>query len=247
MTTKRTLLKTGYIDRNSLAFVYWLICAMRQIPRDTYLKDLTQPAKDSLLRCEAQYGAWFHPDLHVPSKTESLIAESYSVVEGQQLTTAEMDQTLRSIEERVQSLRVALKGLHTPLAEAKKSLRHLETMSSPNPHLRFLEHAEIKHRIDLTLAANEREIQGIRSSWSNVMKAEAVLKIMPSGELLADTEIVACPIDDTRLRVPTGREKLLVTCGKCQYQFLVTPTKKKVEPRAFGPLKKTLGRWRSSE
>lgn len=226
--TRSTTLRTGYIDRDSFAFVYRLVCAMRQIPRDTYLKGLSGAARQSLLKCEEKHRAWFLPDFHIPARLESLFGECQSQIDRQQHTLAELDQTLRAIERNAQSLRSDLSRFHTPLAHAKEVLGQLQEVSNPNPHLRFLDNQETKYRTDATLSHNKAGIDNLRSIWSNVIRSSEVLQSASSTQSAPDqTEIISCPIDDTRMRVPIGRERLLVTCGTCRYKFFVNTAKAK--------------------
>jgi hypothetical protein len=244
--TSRTNLRTGYIDRRSFAFVYRLICAMRRIPRETYMGGLTEAAKQAVLCCEQQYNEWFQLDFHVPSKMESVLAECHSVIENQQVAAAELDRTLRGLEYHVETLRSSLKRFHTPLVQAKKDLTRSRESSDPNPHLRFLENAETKHCIDAATSANEREIKTACSSWISVSKAKALLDSVVSKQVPPETEIVSCPIDNTRMRVPSGHDKLLVTCGGCHYKFLVSTRKIRKEVGILGSLRKAFGRKRLS-
>lgn len=38
----------------------------------------------------------------------------------------------------------------------------------------------------------------------------------------APTDILECPLDGTKLRVPSGRTRILVTCPSCKYKFLAS-------------------------
>lgn len=225
-TKSRTLhLKTGYLDRNSFAFVYLLICAMRQIPSDTYLGGLTHAARQAVLNCEQQYRKWFDVDCRVRDNMESALATRHGTIEEQQARTAELEREVRSLENHLKTLRTMVNKLHIPLVQAREDLASIQRASDPNPHLRFLRDAELMFQIDAATSANEREVSKAQSSLSSVIDAVSLLDAVFPMESLSEAVIITCPIDNTRMRVPAKRKKLLVTCGKCQYKFLVTTTR----------------------
>ena len=71
---------------------------------------------------------------------------------------------------------------------------------------------------DLTKSA-DRKLAEARPAWDCF---DAVAKIMVPDQSNGETEVVECPLDKTKLRVPGGRKGLLVTCASCNYKFVVT-------------------------
>jgi hypothetical protein len=76
---------------------------------------------------------------------------------------------------------------------------------------------------------------------------------MPPVETVAaysstsDAEIIECPVDRAKLRVPAGRKRLRVTCSVCKYRFIVNTasaqiTKANSKLGLFKALKAAFGR-----
>jgi hypothetical protein len=119
-TTTTHTRRTGYISRECFAFVYQLICTMRQIPPDQFLLGLSEPARQAMLDCEAQYQDWFMPDYHLPGVVEELCVGLRDQIEYGQTSLSRPDYTLRQAEKKLHELRASIRDSHKPLLEANE-------------------------------------------------------------------------------------------------------------------------------
>ena len=58
-------------------------------------------------------------------------------------------------------------------------------------------------------------------SYRSGQQFEAMASLRHEPGRATINEIVECPLDGSRLRVPAGRKRLLVTCPSCKYKFIV--------------------------
>jgi hypothetical protein len=216
VTTTHTL-KTGYISRECFAFVYRLVCAMRKIPATQFLAGLSEPAKQAISECEQRFGEWFRSDYHSSEQIEKLCADLRDALEGGQAKLAAYDYTLRRANEFINVLQTSIRDSHKPLLEADRQILELQAPNH-NPHLRFLGYIETRETVNELIAKSKNQAENKKHDWRRL---ETLVESLSSP----DSDIVECPIDGTRLRVPSGRKRLQVTCNICKYKFIVTTAK----------------------
>lgn len=136
VTTTHTL-KTGYISPECFAFAYRLICAMRDIPREEFMKGLSTPAREAISNCERDYPNWFNPEFRDSAEMSKIAEHLRGKVVACQESAAEHDQLVRRFEESIKAIYITLRESHKPLKEALRSIEGLSEFQ-PNPHLRFL-------------------------------------------------------------------------------------------------------------
>lgn len=122
ITTTTKSVRTGYISRECFAFVYRLVCEMRRIPRDQYLKGLSEAAHQAVLACEARYGNWFMPQLHVPGEIERLTSRLREEVRQGQGIAARSDYSVREAQKTIDAARACLHDSHKRLLEAERKI-----------------------------------------------------------------------------------------------------------------------------
>lgn len=213
-TTITESLRTGYISRECFAFVYRLICEMRRISRDQYLMGLSDAARDAVLACENSFGDWFVPQFHVPEEIEKLTKDLQETVWEGQAEIAERDCMLRRARRTLETTGTCLRESHKPLLEANRKITELKK-ASENPHLRYLSCIETRECVADLVHGSKHNVEQLSQRWNTV---NALAEQADSGA--SDSEILECPIDGTKLRVPTGRKRLLVTCSVCKYKFV---------------------------
>lgn len=215
VSTTHTL-KTGYISRECFAFVYRLVCAMRDIPPDKYLSGLSGAAKDSVSKCEQNYANWFKPEyrnLEEVTRTANHLGEGVMTCQDD---AAARHRIIRRYEESIRAIEVKLCESHKPLREAQRKIAELAD-SQPNPHLRFLMCLETRESVADYTFASQAQIGDLQPRLRYLESiASSVCQDAPDPS----TEILECPLDGTKLRVPSGRTRLLVTCPSCKYKFV---------------------------
>lgn len=212
ITTTHTL-RTGYISRECFAFVYRLICEMRQIPSSQFLAGLSEPARQAVSACEQRYRHWFMPQYHLPGGIEDLCTSLRGEIEDSQISLAQRDYISRRVEERVRELSSCIRDSHKSLLEASRMIPRLRELGH-NPHLRFLDCLETREGVARLVASSMKQVNDSRKDWDRF--ADAIGNVP-----LSEYEIIECPIDQTKLRVPSGRKRLLITCSLCKYKFIV--------------------------
>jgi hypothetical protein len=216
-TTHTHTMTTGYISRECFAFVYLLICAMRGISRLDLLNGLSSEAREAVIKCERDFGGWFSPEYRSVEGVAKLVDSLNGAVLMSQERAATLHRQVRRIDEILESVRTSINDSHRPIIEAKRQIASLAE-PEPNLHLKFLNSIETSEAVVEYTSHADRQIQGFSSGLKQIIKALPLL-----GQARCDyaNEVVECPMDGTKLRLPTGRKRLLVTCSSCKYVFLV--------------------------
>jgi hypothetical protein len=217
ISTETHVLKTGYISRDCFAFVYRLVCAMRDIPRHVFLSGLSAAAREALQASESKYGNWFMPEFGTADGAAMLADSLKGVVESCQDDAAARHRILRNIDERLAFVRTRINQSHRPLQEAQQQIAGLAE-PQPNPHLLFLNCLQTREATAGLLCLRDLQIKDILQEWKQV---EAMASWRHETGCESSDDIVECPLDGRKLRVPMGRKRLLVTCPSCKYKFLV--------------------------
>lgn len=219
VTTTHTL-KTGYISRECFAFVYRLVCAMRDIPSETYLSGLSEHARDSVKKCEQNYGEWFNPSYRNVEGIEGFAAHLEDVVLSCQDEAAEAHRVIRQFGELIEELERRLCESHKPLKEAQQKIAAL-TIPQPNPHLQFLTCLETRELVAEYAISGHSQLGSVQPQLRQI---ESIASSVCHDSCDLPTEILECPLDRTKLRLPSGRARLLVTCPSCKYKFVANTT-----------------------
>ena len=216
-TTTRTL-RTGYISRECFAFVYRLVCAMRGIPFEQLLLGLSESARREVLECERRYANWFSSEYCTPVGAASLAAELQDTVVACQDEAAARHRTIRRVKEKLGALRTGINASHKELLEAQQQIEKL-FQPKPNPHPSFLKCLESRDYVAERTSRCESQIRNLSLEWKQVESVDSSIRHIRHE---SESEVVECPLDGTKLRVPMGRKRLLVTCSSCRYKFLVS-------------------------
>lgn len=215
VTTTQTL-RTGYISRDCFAFVYRLVSAMRDIPADKFLMGLSSDARSAVAKSECEYADWFKTEYRSPEGLERTASELRELVMSCQDDAAVQHRKLRRLGESIKAVESRIYKSHSPLREAQNKIAEL-TESEPNPHLRFLNCLEAKESVTQHALNSKEQVAGIENTFE---KLGPVASAVCSDSHALETEILECPLDGTKFRVPGGRSRLLVTCPSCKYKFV---------------------------
>ena len=110
-------LKSGYLDRSQLAFVYRLICAMRKIPSKVYDRGLTLDSIQALKECNLHYGDYFNDRFHKTETKEKSIEFLRSVIATTQSNLSDLDRNLLYLQEAGVKTVEGISGKNPPAAE----------------------------------------------------------------------------------------------------------------------------------
>jgi hypothetical protein len=225
-TTETHTLRTGYISRECFAFVYRLICAMRGIPSKAFLGGLSTEGREAVLKCEREYADWFQSEFRSREGVAALVDSLEDAVSNWQNNAASRHLAVRRLEGGLGAARKCINDSHQPILEARKQIARL-VEAGPNTSLTYLECLESRESVNGCLGRASGQIQEIWSQWRKIDKFFPLpQRVLHQG----DSEVVECPIDGTKLRVPANRSRLLVTCPSCKYRFVVNTTSEFAPP-----------------
>jgi hypothetical protein len=222
----RTITETmtaGYLDRDQLAFVYGLVCAMRKIPSSDFMQGLNPEAARAVQMCNSSLGHHYAPRLHGADAARETVPEFTNRVAEAQHTMADLDKHVTYIKKSLcKSIDGFLKVGHERLESLRQKTEAMIQVTSPDRALRFLQAMKI-----------ECEVKRLSSEVDSVsQEAEGFLQHarVVGRQLFRDSQrfpspsptmfnVVTCPLDGTRLRLPENSGDLIVTCPKCKYRF----------------------------
>lgn len=206
-TTTTHTLRTGYLSRADFALAYKVISEMRKIPRKQMMQGLSDDAAQALRDCEKKYSAVFE-GLQPPG-TGDVQEPLYGRIETLQKQLAGDERVIRRAQRRLSDMDDAFRKVHVLLADARGSVGSSASNQAP---------VGVLNRLSVSAALEEIE----RVCKALVEKSRENVAILSSIDLAEDSEheIVVCPRDRTKLRVPVDRS-LLVTCPSCKYRFVV--------------------------
>jgi hypothetical protein len=216
-TTTTHTLRVGYISRECFAFVYRLVCQMRQIPSEHFLAGLSPAAAEAVGACEWKYGQWLKPEYHTPDGIAAPALSLRGQIVDRQTCAAKCDQTRRELGQKIELLSSRVRDSHKLLFDAEVDIARL-LEPNDNPHLRYLNCIKTRESVaDLTNAAKHKLAED-QPDWNRL---RAVAKAMDSGDENDEPQIIECPVDKTKFRLPGGRKHLVATCPSCKYKFTV--------------------------
>jgi hypothetical protein len=199
-------LRTGYISRPCFAFVYRVICEMRQVSKREMLQGLSPEALEAIESCERDYRDWL--DLATAGERKETL---YDEIEELQGRIAENERLLRNAQQNLALLTDAIRELHVPLAKARTRIGEEPSVSSRQ--MRFLQMVESSQTVRNIVRTSVEKFGRIEADWDSI-------EALGAAEVNSQYEVIQCPIDGRNLRVPGGRS-LLVTCPACKYKFIV--------------------------
>lgn len=218
----------GYLDRDQLAFVYAMVCAMRHVPEEDIFADLNEAAEDAVSASRRNYGKYFAADFHRPSKNEELASGFQSKVFDVQRSLVEIDKHVAYVRESFH--RASTQYLHNAasrLVALQGQVESLAKESESTPNLRFLGAIRRELRVE-AWAVQLPEI--VRESAAYDRHAKFLVRhlfrnraLFPVPEAAA-FRVVACPRDGTKMRLPENSGALIATCPVCRYRFACDTT-----------------------
>ena len=217
-------LKSGYLDRSQLAFVYRLVCAMRKIPSIEYERGLSIDSIQALRECESFYGYYFDNRFHEPNVRKESVEYLRSAISDTQLILSNIDKNLLYIQEAcVKSVEIFLERIHKKLRKLLVELQKMIDDNEYDPCLKFLNAILLNQTISELVSkitgysSEAKQYQNSVTKLANFVQTFGHIFSKPSSDMFT---IVICRNDGTKLRLPKDKAHLIVKCPKCQYQFV---------------------------
>lgn len=216
-------MKTGYLDRNQFAFVYRLVCAMRQIPAKVCEAGLSFEALQALRQCELQYSPYFDKRFNDTKFKSELVERVDSTIRSVQPLLANVDKGLLYIQKGYVDVSEAfLKKVHKRLYELTAKSKIILNDDQLDPCLKYINALRANEEIG-KLNSEIKEFASQGSEYERaVLKLVNLVQDLGSPFLPPQSEmfnVVVCHNDGTKLSLPKNKRKGIAKCPKCHYEF----------------------------
>lgn len=222
----RTITETmtaGYLDREQLAFVYGLVCAMRRIPSSDFMQGLNAEAAQAVHACNSLSGRHYAPRFHLIEASRERIAGFTSRVGEAQYTMADLHKHVTYINKSLcETVDVFLKAGHKKCESLRQEAVVMAQGTSPDPALRFLQAIQIEFKVNRlseqvrSVSQETQELLQHARQIGNHLSRSGSRFPPPSAAMF---NIVTCPQDGAKLRLPENSGRLVATCPTCKYRF----------------------------
>lgn len=220
-------LTTGYLKRDELAFVYKLVCSMRNIPPKDYERQLSREARRALDDCTRQYNEYFKVTLNNKNALVEIVKQLLLEIRQFQYSLSNIEKNISYIQQGgISTVENFLEETHRNLNRAIEDSKSMVSDECSNPALSYLSIIVSKEEI----AKRKAEISGYVSQAKLLhrltKKLEKVIQGNPLFPKLSPSmfNIITCWNDRTKLRLPLNTRKLIAKCSKCNYQFAADTT-----------------------
>ena len=221
--TVREEKKSGYLDRDQLAFVYRLVCAMRNIPASEYLRDLSADAVHAIHSCDASFGHYYDLRFHKSETIRDSTNRFRREMVKMQGELSELDKYLNYIKKSCCAIVDGVLGDgHKKLQSLQQKSEEMTQLNEPDPALRFLRALDSKLELERmggeiqTLAQQTDHYLGHAMKIGQHLSQNPNLFPCPTPEMFS---VVTCHQDGTKLRLPENSGDLIATCPTCKYRF----------------------------
>jgi hypothetical protein len=213
----------GYLDRDQLAFVYRLVCAMRSISTSDLMEGLNAEASLAVNGCGSLYANHYDPSLHQMETMQGRIAGFESRVVEVQRTMADLHKHVTYIKRGLcDTADEYLSAGYRKLESLRKKAVAITQESVPDPALRFLraiktecEVKRLEYDIDTVSKGTEGLLRPARMMGHNLNQSSQRFP-PPSSAMFS---ILTCPQDGTKLKLPENSGDLIARCPTCKYRF----------------------------
>jgi len=219
-------IKSGYLDREQLAFVYRLVCAMRRVPPSEYLSELHPDAVQALGDCNASFGQCFDSRFHVPETTQELVDLLQKRIVALQVDFAELEKNVGYLMLCCETADGFITKGHKRLGLLLREFKEIAEQPDPDPALNFLRTLKCRCRLDQVDGELQTLGQDTNFYLRHLNAAGSFLHENPEHfpPIPSVFNITRCRQDGTKLRVPEESANMLVTCPTCKYRFAYNTT-----------------------
>lgn len=174
-------LKSGYLDREQLAFVYRLVCVMRGISNRDMLSNLSMEAISAIKDCDCYSRNYFDPRFSTQEfrdKLAQILMEDVTNLQGKLNETNQLLQFLK--EKCIRETEEFLEVKHKTILSLRNDLESMKKNDIYDPCLRFLETIQLKEWIN---QIKVRVSEDIFSTTQVRQKLYKLQKIVPKEGL----------------------------------------------------------------
>lgn len=224
-TTITDKLGIGYLDHSKVAFVYLLVCSMRNISEKKYMSKLSNKSIQLLEESKRDYWYIFNNHFNQPDKANKSLSNFHSIVRETQLILCDINKKLVYLQKsNERTEKYFLDKIHKQISKNLLEYNELLKKDEHDPCLKFLNISKFNQDITkfkLEMKNNIvliKKYQEIFSKLSNYSKKYSDVIPEPSSDMFS---IMNCPNCKTILRVPKDKNNLSIKCPNCEYRFIV--------------------------
>jgi len=221
-------ISVGYLNRFQLAFVYCMVSAMRKIPLDDYMEGLNDEAMRTIQICTSLFGRHFDAHFHQATSQQGRTSDFMNQLKKVQGILADLNKHMTYIKKSLckTSDRIVVNG-HKQLKALSQQVVSSSHDNTLDPALRFLQ--AIKSEFDIkrlsekanTVSKEANDILPTIREISHHLYQNGLYFPSPYPAMF---NIVICPQDGTKLRLPESSGDIIVTCPTCKYRFTYDTT-----------------------
>lgn len=214
---------TGYLDREELAFVYRVACAMRRISLQEFMAGLNNEARTAVRACDMSWGDTYsqihHDEEHIHNAFDRLKKDICATQGTMADLHKHLSYTKKSFIETVDSF---LGSSSKELESFRQRAANIASTQEADPALRFLramkadgDFTHLRSSTTSVLAEAESFLRHTRQVTRHLLLHEDHFPAPASAMF----NVVSCPQDGTKLRLPENSGPLIVKCPQCNYRF----------------------------
>lgn len=216
-------LKSGYLDRDQFAFVYRLVCSMRNVPESDSIQGLSSEAMQAVQSCNATLGHHYDARFHRAETLQDSVAHLDSIITDHQRNLANLKKhTVYARQSFLETIDAFVVASHTNLSSLRQKAAAMTQGGELDPVVRFLQSIQKQrelNRMAETLSPMTDAMHGFLKHTRSICRyfyRHADRFPVPTPETFS---IVTCPQDGTKLRLPENSGDLIATCPTCEYRF----------------------------
>jgi hypothetical protein len=234
----REAMAVGYLNREQFAFVYRLVCAMRRIHSSQYMSGLSADAIRAIRKCDSKhahhYSASFHESALLQTHAEHFNTWKIDI----QHVLADLSKHMLYVQKGLgDTVDTFLNEAYATLESTRQELMTMLEDAHPDPALHFLLSARAQAAAAGMVAgtsslADQADdlLGGARATGWHIRKVGQHFPA-PSPPMF---NVVKCPNDGTKLRLPTNSGDLMVSCPSCKYRFAYNTDSVSLDGRSRG-------------
>lgn len=181
-------LKSGYLDREQLAFVYRMVCAMRRISNQDMVSGLSAEALSAIRAYDSYQQDYFSQQLHSDRYRSELIKAAETDIQALQSELNLINQHLEFLkEEYICKTEEFLITKHKKVQSLLDDTKSMRLSDTHDPCLLFLSTIELQKKIDQVrtkVAQESSNTMNVKQSLNELTKLDQEKKFQESGTKL---------------------------------------------------------------
>lgn len=214
----------GYLSLAQLAFVYLLICSMRNISEIDYEHGLSNNALQHVKQCKQNYRNYFNSSYHINDIKNSMYDRFKKSLTESQEFLADIAKYHREINRLLMSYTDSyLTKSHRKLKILDFNIKSSLATKDFDPCIKYLDALQYNFKIKKCSDILESNVVNefkLLALLSKIHMSIVTTKFKNQSETSNDYMLIKCYNDGTILRIPLSNQLIKVTCKTCKYTFI---------------------------